>query len=783
MRASPHLYNPDAPSGPGFALPSETLWKHAFKSGQKPLWIPISPKSVRDAEAKYGWGSAEHQQALQQAGRARDAYVRGETWPVVAERPSPQERLFYRREFEVLIGGAKGGAKTAACMMWMISGNPFAPLYDTRGQPILHNLHYVFHPKFAGLVLRLTEKDLDEWVREAEPLYKQLGGRWVGRPAGMFRFDSGAVIYTGHLDDERSYLKYWGKSIIRIIVEELTHISDEKTYRMIRTCCRSPVPEMVAQIRCTTNPLPMAPWVFDYFIEPKQRNERGELDTAKPVVDKDGVPVRYFDDQGVPVYPEPTVEEEGVNPFTGKRGVLTRTFIPARLEDNPHLLHNDQYVMTLATLPPDERDALLLGKWSSQVGAYFKLFRPRGPIVELHEPVNANHVVHVPRAEHTALKAGAHELRYRAKPLEPWWFRWMSGDWGHEHDAAFHWYCHCPDDDSIQVFNERGFQQTIPEEVGFEIARESVDMLNGMARYDLQPSLTLYIGMDIEQDRIGGGRTVMELLAAGIARVLGRNRVHTPDFEIKFMQELAWEQGQQIDQEAVERIRTQTRAGITIRRAPNQRVVGWQYIMSMLRWWPMSSNAYRDFDPVVAYQTLAMEDDEAYQSYMNKCLRAGQEVLPKLQIWRDQCPRVIDALPKFQRSETRPEDCDKRHFHGMDYGDSLRYGLMGFRGEQHREPKLAYLDRRMGEVNAHMPTMNAADRIRTHQALEREWQQSHVPLLVKPVVGARAARVALAQAAGVVAGPTDRAVARPVLRPGRGHIPLAYIQRPPPRLR
>jgi hypothetical protein len=729
------------------------------------LWQPIPSKSVRDAEQQFGWGSPEHQQALARSKLALSAYLRGESWPVVAERPSPQERLFCRREFEALIGGAKGGGKTAGCMLWMVSGNPFAPLYDRNRRPLLYNLHYVFHPKFAGLVLRLTEKDLDEWVRVARPLYEQLGGKWVGRPNAMFRFDSGAVIYTGHLDDAASYQKYWGKDFVRVLVEELTHIRFEEIYRMIRTCCRSAVPELVAQIRCTTNPLPMAPWVHDYFVEPKQRGPDGELDPSRPLLGADGKPVRYFDDQDAPIYPEPTAEEVGINPFTGEKGVLTRTFIPARLEDNPHLLHNDQYVMALATLPPDERDALLLGKWHTQTGAFFKLFRPRGPVKELNEPVNANHVVHVPRPEHSVLDESVHERKYAARVLEPWWFRWMSGDWGHEHDAAFHWYCHCPDG-TVQVYKERGFRHVIPEEVGFEIARESIDVLNGMARYDLQPML-------------GGGRTVIELLTSGIAKVLGRDRVHLPDFEAELAKKLAWEQGQTVDHEAIERVRTQQRAGITIRRAPNQRVVGWQYVLSMLRWWPMASEAYANFNLDFAYHVLAKGGEQDYQRYLQSCLKAGQDVLPKLQVWGE-CPRLIDALPKFQRSEKNPEDCDKQHFSGMDYGDSLRYGLMGFRGEVHREPKLAYLDRRMGEVQAQFPDMGAADRIRAHLALEHQWKLDHEPKLLQPLTGPRAARVALAQAAGVIQVSTDPRLTSPITRP-RQRLPLGVMQRRPRR--
>lgn len=92
-------------------------------------------------------------------------------------------------------------------------------------------------------------------------------------------------------------------------------------------------------------------------------------------------------------------------------------FIRARLDDNPIYANDADYRRKLETLPEHLSRALLEGDWNVFAGQYFDVF---------------DYGRHTARAE---------EIR-----LEPWWPRWISVDWGFQHDSAVYWHCAIPVD-------------------------------------------------------------------------------------------------------------------------------------------------------------------------------------------------------------------------------------------------------------------------------------------------------------------------------------------------
>jgi hypothetical protein len=82
-------------------------------------------------------------------------------------------------------------------------------------------------------------------------------------------------------------------------------------------------------------------------------------------------------------------------------------FIPARIEDNPIYANDQNYLATLRSLPPRRRKAFLEGNWDELAGQYFDIFDP-----------------------------GRNTERVERLGLEPWMQRWISIDWGFEHDTA-----------------------------------------------------------------------------------------------------------------------------------------------------------------------------------------------------------------------------------------------------------------------------------------------------------------------------------------------------------
>jgi len=91
-------------------------------------------------------------------------------------------------------------------------------------------------------------------------------------------------------------------------------------------------------------------------------------------------------------------------------------FVPARVWDNPIYAEDANYLKTLNALPHHLRLAFLEGDWNVFAGQYFDLF-------DLGR--------HTARAEELAMRA--------------WWPRWISIDWGFEHNAAVYWHASAPD--------------------------------------------------------------------------------------------------------------------------------------------------------------------------------------------------------------------------------------------------------------------------------------------------------------------------------------------------
>lgn len=90
-------------------------------------------------------------------------------------------------------------------------------------------------------------------------------------------------------------------------------------------------------------------------------------------------------------------------------------FIPARVWDNPIYANDTSYLKTLKALPTHMRQAFLEGNWNIFAGQYFDRF---------------DVAKHTERAENIG--------------LQTWWPRWVSIDWGFEHQAATYWHASAP---------------------------------------------------------------------------------------------------------------------------------------------------------------------------------------------------------------------------------------------------------------------------------------------------------------------------------------------------
>lgn len=227
--------------------------------------------------------------------------------PIIWQPQAKQSEALTRNEFEVLYGGARGGGKTDAGMVWF--------------------LYWKDNPLFRGLVIRQNAKDLADWTDRAKRMYQGTGAEFVGQPTEI-RFPSGAKVRTGHLKDDQAYTQYMGHEYQKILIEELTQIPDVDRYEQLISSCRSTVPGLDPQVFCTTNPGGLGHvWV-------KKR----------------------WNIEGNPT--EPVLTE------TPRGG---RVFIPSRVTDNPALMKADPgYVHMLESISDDNlRKAWLDGDWNN----------------------------------------------------------------------------------------------------------------------------------------------------------------------------------------------------------------------------------------------------------------------------------------------------------------------------------------------------------------------------------------------------------------------------------
>lgn len=215
-------------------------------------------------------------------------------------------------------------------------------------------LYDIKHPRFRALVVRKNADDLRDWIDRAARFYRPTKAVVVGNPPEI-RWPSGAICRTGHLKDSNAYQKYQGHEYHRMLIEELTHIPTEENYLKLIASCRSTIPELRPQVFATTNPDgPGFTWV-------KKR-------------------------WSIVGSPKQTVTT--VDPVTG----LTRVFVPARVNDNPHLVNNDpNYLHMLEGLPDGLREAWKDGSWDEPniKGAYYAL--------ELLQARKENRIGRVPR--------------------------------------------------------------------------------------------------------------------------------------------------------------------------------------------------------------------------------------------------------------------------------------------------------------------------------------------------------------------------------------------------
>jgi hypothetical protein len=561
----------------------------------------------------------------------------------------PQSEALARQEDEIFYGGARGGGKTAVQIAWM-GRMAVEKDGDSRTK----------YPGYRGLLVRYQQSDLKDWTDKAKQLYSKFGAVAKDDPA-EFHFPGGPIIYTGYLKGE-AWTKYQGWNIHKFGVDEAGQVPDIRFMGDVAW----PVELVMASVRGSPDGINQS------FLtgNPGNINDRRVKQRYTRVKDLKGR-----------IIPPKT---QIVDPTSGK----TRVFIPAVVYDNEWILKNDPgYIQRLEAMPEQVRKAWIFGDWDAFEGSFFPGWRPMGP-QSSSEPSWARHV----------LPAAGYKMA-------PWWWRWASLDWGFGHYSAAYKFVQNPNG-QVVMSDELVRQKTGSVQLGVDIAKWMIPDLSGMP----EGNMLLYISPDAIDQKRDATHTIAEKISMGMQSVLGKGGAWIAE-----MSEDEKELRKKDPVAALEALRRrqkdeQAPFSITIVRANNNRVDGWNHMRDLMRFDPIE-RAKPDEQYIQAL-LKANHADALIQQYLAQ-FNDKEEVLPQFVVL-DRCKYFIEWVPTALHNPARVEDVLKTE--GDDFGDAARYGLMAHRDNLGAMPKAQYVADRIAAVESSMisrgysledPTMRA----------------------------------------------------------------------------
>ena len=290
----------------------------------------------------------------------------------------PQEDFLAATEDEVFYGGARGGGKTYAL--------------------IADPLRYCGNGNFRGLYIRRTMPELRDIIHLTKKLYpKAYPGAKYHETDKIWNFPSGARIEFGYAENADDAERYRGQAYTWVGIDELPQYPNSEVYDLVKSSVRSTDPTLPTYIRCTGNPGNVgSAWVKSKFIDPAPAN------------------TTFFE------------LAKFYNPLTKQHVETKRTlkYIPARVWDNPTLLHDESYVAALATLSDIQRKQMLEGNWDVVA---------EGAFPEFDRTV---HVIEPFRVPGSWLKFRAADWGFSS----PFCVLWMAVDWDGNIYVYREWY-------------------------------------------------------------------------------------------------------------------------------------------------------------------------------------------------------------------------------------------------------------------------------------------------------------------------------------------------------
>lgn len=244
--------------------------------------------------------------------------------------PGPQVEAQLSEADELFFGGSAGGGKSA-----LLCGTAV----DDHDRSIIFRREY---PQIKGL---------------EDEVSRLIGGRTgYNSQDKLWRLPNGHVLEFGSVPHEQDVEKYQGRAHSLKGFDEITHFS-EAQYRFLIGWTRSTNRNQRCRVIATGNPptTPEGYWVVKYWaawLDPTHPNpaKPGELRWYTTIDGKD-------------------VECPGPDPVDVNGKMVqprSRTFIPAKLEDNPDLMASG-YAAVLEAMPEELRIRLRDGRFDAEV--------------------------------------------------------------------------------------------------------------------------------------------------------------------------------------------------------------------------------------------------------------------------------------------------------------------------------------------------------------------------------------------------------------------------------
>jgi predicted phage terminase large subunit-like protein len=234
-------------------------------------------------------------------------------------RPTPRQALFLNDPaLEVLYGGAGGGGKSGGLLM---AAAQFADV-----------------PGYSALLLRRTYQDLalpGALMDRSKQWWMGTAARWDDKNKA-WRFPAGATITFGYLEHEDDKYRYASAEFQFIGFDELTQFTEAQYTFLSSRLRRLAGSQVPLRKRAATNPVGTG---------------------------RDWVRKRFVPDEAL------RVSEEAF--FARVWSCGDRAFIPARLEDNPHL-DIGEYERSLEHLDPVSKAQIRRGDWKAHAGGQFR---------------------------------------------------------------------------------------------------------------------------------------------------------------------------------------------------------------------------------------------------------------------------------------------------------------------------------------------------------------------------------------------------------------------------